>query len=245
VDLLDKQKMARLLAGSQLFASFPTDALSELAAHALTRYFKEKEVIFEKGMQSSEMFAIVQGRVKISAFSEDGKEVIFAIFESGDFFGEAALLDGLPRSATCTTIEDCQMVVIERRNFIPFLEQYPSLAIHLLALLSQRLRTADGHMEDTAFFPLAVRLARKLLVLAAEHGDKMGSKVEIPMNISQHELANMVSASRESVNKQLGIWVKGNVVTLSPRLITIEDIEQLHSIGKMDFAPRSQRGDVR
>ena len=245
MDLTDKQRMARLLSGSQLFASFSTDALGELAAHASKRYFKEKEVIFEKGTHSSEMFAIVQGRVKISAFSQDGKEVIFAIFESGDFFGEAALLDGLPRSATCTTIEDCQMVVIERRTFIPFLEQYPALAIHLLALLSQRLRTADGQMEDTAFFSLTVRLARKLLVLATEHGDKIGSKVEIAMNISQHELANMVSASRESVNKQLGLWVKGRVISLGPRLITIDDIEQLHSIGKMDFTPRAQRGDVR
>ncbi len=238
--LLDNQGMARLLAGSQLFASFPPDALSALAMQTSTRSVSEKEVVFEKGMQCSEMFAILQGRVKISVFSEDGKEVIFAILESGDFFGETALLDGLPRSATCTAIEDCQLVVIARDSFIPFLEQHPSLAIHLLALLSQRLRSADGHMEDTAFFSLTVRLARKLLALAAEHGDKVGDKVEIAMNISQHELANMVSASRESVNKQLGLWVKDEVLSLSPRLIVIDDIERLHGIGKMDFVTRSK-----
>lgn len=236
---LDNQGMARLLAGSQLFESFPPDALSELAAQTSTRSVSEKEVIFEKGMQCSEMFAILQGRVKISAFSESGKEVIFAILESGDFFGETALLDGLARSATCTAIEDCQLVVIARNSFIPFLEQHPALAIHLLALLSQRLRSADGQMEDTAFFSLTVRLARKLLALAAEHGDKIGSKIEIAMNISQHELANMVSASRESVNKQLSLWVKDAVLSLGPRLITIEDVARLQGIAKLDVASKA------
>lgn len=230
---MDNRGMTRLLSGSQLFASFSDDALGELATHAVIRKAPEKDVIFEKGMPGNEMFAIIQGRVKISAFSEDGKEVIFAIFESGDFFGETALLDGQPRSATCTAIEDSQMVVIERRSFIPYLERNPSLAIHLLSLLSQRLRGADGQMEEFNFFPLNVRLARKLLALAAEHGDVVGSKVVIAMNISQHELGNMVSASRESVNKQIGQWVKERLISISPRLIVIEDAKRLQKVGKL------------
>jgi len=224
--------MTRLLAGSQLFSTFPADALGELAAQAVIRNVPEKAVICEKGAPGNEMFAILQGRVKISAFSDDGKEVIFAILESGDFFGETALLDGLPRSATCTAIEDCQMATIERRSFIPFLEKNPSLAIHLLSLLSQRLRGADEQMEGITFFSLTVRLAKKLLALADEHGDAVGSKTVIAMNISQHELANMVSVSRESVNKQLGIWIKEGLISLSPRLIVIEDRERLQAIGK-------------
>jgi CRP-like cAMP-binding protein len=227
--------MARLLAGSQLFEFFPTNALSELAAQAVVRHVKEKEVIFEKGMPGAEMFAIVHGRVKISAFSEDGKEVIFAIFESGDFFGETALFDGQPRSATCTSIEDSLLVSLPRQNFIPFLEKHPQLAIHLLALLSKRLRDADEYMEDLAFFPLATRLARKLVALADEHGDVVGPKIEIAMNISQHELANMVSASRESVNKQLAQWTKSGIITISQRLIVIDDTAELHKIAKMDW----------
>lgn len=233
---LDNRGMARLLAGSQLFAAFPDEALGELAAHVVTRKVSDKEVVFDKGMPGNEMFAIFQGRVKISAFSADGKEIIFAILESGDFFGETALLDGQPRSATCTAIEDGHLVVIERRSFIPYLEKHPSLAIHLLSLLSQRLRSADVQMEETNFFPLTVRLARKLLTLAVEHGDVVGAKVIIDMNISQHELGNMVSASRESVNKQLSQWTRDGLISLSSGHIVIEERERLHLVGKMSYS---------
>lgn len=230
---MSNARMTRLLAGSQLFSAFPAEALGELAAQATIRKVPEKTIIFEKDTPGSEMFAILQGRVKISAFSEDGKEVIFAILESGDFFGETALLDGLPRSATGTAIEDCQMVSIARRDFIPFLERNPSMATHLLALLSQRLRGADEQMEGITFFSLTARLARKLLTLAAEHGDVVGSSIVIAMSISQHELANMIFASRESVNRQLSLWINEGLISLSPRLIVIEDKERLQIIGKM------------
>lgn len=230
---LDNLEMIRLLSGSQLFDSFPDDSLSELAAQAVIRAASEKEVIFEKGKPGNEMFAIFQGRVKISTFAEDGKEVIFAILESGDFFGETALLDGYPRSATCTAIEDSKLVVIKRLSFIPFLKNHPSLAIHLLSLLSKRLREADRQMEDIAFFQITVRLARKLLALGDEHGDVVGSKIIISMNIYQHELSSMVFASRESVNKQLSQWIKDGLISLSPRQIVIEDRERLRVAGKM------------
>jgi CRP-like cAMP-binding protein len=225
-------EISRLLAGSELFASLSADALNELALHAQVRTIPEKEVIFVKGAPGTELFAILQGRVKISSFSEDGKEIIFTILESGNFFGETALLDGQNRSATCTAIEDCQMVVIERHSFTSYLEKHPPFAVHLLSLLSQRLRKKDEQMEEISFFQLPTRLARKLLALAEEHGDVVGSKIEIAMNISQHELANMVCVSRESVNKQLSLWVKEGLISLSPRLIVIEDSDRLHEIGR-------------
>ena len=226
-------RMAQLLSGSQLFSTFPIEALNEWAAQAKIRHFHEKNVIFEKGEPGSEMFAILQGRVKISSFSEDGKEVIFAILESGDFFGETSLLDGLLRSASCVTLEDSQMIIIERQSFTRFLEKNPPLAIHLLSLLSQRLRSADAQMEGISFFPFTARLARKLLSLAADHGDVVNGKIEIALNISQHELAKIIFVSRESVNKQLNQWVKEGVISLSPRLIVIHDKQRLQTIGKM------------
>ena len=228
----NNHEISRLLAGSELFSSLSTDALTELALHAVIRTIPEKEVIFVKGAPGSELFALLQGRVKISSFSGDGKEMIFTILESGDFFGETALLDGQNRSATCTAIEDCQLVVIERQSFTLYLKKYPDFAIHLLSLLSQRLRKKDEQMEEVSFFQLPARLARKLLMLAEEHGDIVGTKIEIAMNISQLELANMVCVSRESVNKQLSLWVKEGLIALSPRLIVIEDRNRLHLIGR-------------
>lgn len=229
----DIDRMTRLLSGSRLFADFPCEALMELASVSVLRSYAEKTVIFEKGMPGNEMFAILQGRIKISAQSADGKEIIFTILESGDFFGEASLLDGNPRSATCTAIEPCEMVVIERRAFIPFLEHQPKIAIHLLALLSQRLRSVDEVMEDINFFPLPVRLARKLLGLAADHGDVAGKRIVVTLNISQHDLGNMISVSRESVNKQLNHWVKDGLISLKAGNIVIEDKGGLQKIGRM------------
>jgi CRP-like cAMP-binding protein len=228
----DKHQISRLLSGSELFSSLSTDALDELALHAVIRSISEKEVIFEKGMSGTELFALLQGRVKIGSTSEDGKEMIFTILESGDFFGETALLDGQNRSATCTAIEDGQLVVIDRQSFTSYIRKYPDFAIHLLSLLSQRLRKKDEQVEEISFFQLPARLARKLLALAEEHGDVVGEKIEIAMNISQHELANMVCVSRESVNKQLSLWVKDGLISLSPRLIVIENRDQLQLIGR-------------
>jgi CRP-like cAMP-binding protein len=237
---LDNRGIARLLVGSRLFDSLRDEALQELAHHAVIRAAPEKAVIFEKGMPGNEMFAIFHGRVKISTSSEDGKEMIFAILEAGDFFGEAALLDGKPRSATCTAVEDCQMVVIKRADFVRYLEMNPPFAIHLLSLLSQRLRAADEQMEETNFFPLTVRLARKLAMLAAEHGDIAGAKVAITMNISQNDLGNMVSASRESINKQFSQWVREGLISLGSHSIIIENAERLHKIGKMSYTRRAE-----
>ena len=232
------QQISQLLAGSELFSSLPANALSELALYAEIRAIHENEVIFEKGTLGNEMFAILHGRVKISSFSDEGKEMIFAILESGNFFGETALLDGQSRSATCTAIEECQMIVIKRQSFIFFLEKYPTVAIQLLTLLSQRIRKLDAQMEEISFFQLPTRLARKLLALAKDHGDIVGLKIEIAMNISQNELANMVCVSRESVNRQLNQWVKDGLITLSPKLIVIEDSDQLHEIGKTKEHPK-------
>lgn len=237
---LDNFQIARLLSGSKLFATFSPEALAGLADLAVIRSVAEKEVVFEKGKPGNEMFAILRGRMKVGAFSADGREAIFAILESGDFFGETALLDGLPRSATCTALEECEMIVIERDGFISFLEQNPSLAIQLLSILSQRLRVADEQMEEINFFPISVRLARKLLALAEEHGDKVGSKVVVAMNISQQELGSMVSATRESANKQLRQWVKEGLISLRPRMIILEDIGKLHEIGKMSSSKHAE-----
>lgn len=229
----DLDRMTRLLSGSRLFADFSCEVLKELAAVSVQRSFPEKTVIFEKGAPGNEMFALLRGRVKISTQSDDGKEIIFAILEGGDFFGEASLLDGHPRSATCTAIEPCEMVVIERRSFIPFLEHQPKIAIHLLALLSQRLRAVDELMEDINFFPLSVRLARKLLALAADHGNVVGTRTVVALPLSQHDLGNMISVSRESVNKQLNHWVKDGLISLNGGNFVIEDKRQLQKLARM------------
>ena len=229
----DTTALVRLFSGSVLFSGFPPSALAKLAEGAVMRSACDKEVIFEKGDPGDELFALVHGRVKISASSENGKEVIFAILESGDFFGETALLDGKPRCAGCVAIEDCQLLVVKREKFLSLLEQTPSLAIHLLTLVCERLRQADRYLEEISFFPLEVRLARRLLTLADEYGSPANGGIEIALNISQHELGSMVAASRESVNVALNQWVKEGWLTLGRGVMTIHARESLCQIARI------------
>lgn len=229
----DNQRMTNLLAGSKLFSELNVDMLSQLASETTLRSFPQKAVIFEKGTPGNEMFAILNGRVKIAVTSPDGREAVFAILESGDFFGETSLLDGRPRSATCTAIEPCQMMVIERRAFVPYLERNPQVAIQLLAQLSVRLRLVNEQVEEIVFFPLSVRLARKLLSLADDHGDTVGNRVALQLEISQLELGNMVAASRESVNKQLAQWTRDGLVSANAGVIAIEDSVGLRRVARL------------
>ena len=219
--------LTRLLAGSQLFAGFPAEALGELAAQAVVCEFAEKEVIFAQGTPGSAMYAILNGRVKISTYSEDGREVIFAILDSGDFFGESALLDGLPRSATCTTLENCRLLSIERDSFIPFLEKNPALAIHLLALLSGR--RAQPTSNGRIIFSPAVRLAA---TADPARGAWRCRRKKHHASTFPHECPTWCG-SRESINKQLSLWSRDGLLTLAPRQIIIEDRPRLQQLGRL------------
>lgn len=241
MEIVDRSRIVQLLSGSELFCSLSATELTELASHASTRSVPARSTVFEKGACGNEMFAIYQGKVKISTLSAEGKEVIFALLESGDFFGETAILDGQPRSASCTAIEDCQMVVVDRQRFLSYLGTNPGLAIHLLALLCRRLRAADEQLEDLNFYSLTVRLAKKLSMLAREYGHELEGRTVIAINITQLELASMVWSSRESVNKQLAQWVKSGLISIHSGLIGIEDHAQLLAISRMDPGPHTRR----
>ena len=133
------------------------------------------------------------------------------------------------------------MVVIDRQRFISYLSTNPGLAIHLLALLCQRLRATDEQLEDINFYSLTVRLARKLLTLSREYGQELEGRTVIAINLSQLELGSMVWSSRESVNKQLAQWVKSGLISLHSGMIGIEDHAQLLAISRMDPGPHMRR----
>jgi len=133
---------------------------------------------------------------------------------AGDVFGEMSLLDGLPRSATVTSLEDCRLMVIGRQDFMQFLKRHADVALNLLAALSQRLRTTNNLVENLSFHHLPSRLARLLMDLGQRHGKVESGGVAIGLRLSQEELGNLVGASRESVNKQLRAWAEsGNLCT--------------------------------
>lgn len=202
-----------------------------MAQFAKVQDAKPRKVIFHKGDPGTQMFLIISGRVKTTTLSEDGKEVVFNIMDAGEVFGEISLLDGKERTATITTMESCRFLVLERRDFIPFLEQHPKVAIHLLTVISSRLRSADEMLEDTLFRNLPARLAKKLLSLAESYGrEDDNGNTRIELKLSQQELGQLVGTSRESVNKQLRYWERTGMLTVEQRHITLLEEGELEHI---------------
>src|SRR4051812_30945539 len=202
------------LQGSPLFGSLPERQLDALMRHARRRVFRRGETIFRHGDIGNALFLLENGRVKVVVTSEQGEEVLLAGLGPGEVFGELSVFDGLPRSATVVVLEDVVSLQLDRAAFQEQVRKDPDIALHLLAVLSGRIRTGDAMIEDCAFLDVPGRLAKKLLDLAEQHGHKTPDGMEIELRLTQRELAGMVAASRESVNKHLAYFRQKGMVGL-------------------------------
>jgi CRP/FNR family transcriptional regulator, cyclic AMP receptor protein len=222
-------KRAALLA-SPLFDAMQPAELDEILKFASERRVRRGQTIFQRGDNGSSMMAVLRGRVRISSVSADGKEVTLNVISPGEIFGEIALLDGQPRSADASAIEDTTLLIVERRHFVPFLRQNEDLFLRLLSVLCSRLRRTSMALEEIALFDLPVRLARVLLKLAEDYGRPGSTGTRIEMKLSQRDLSNLVASSRESVNKQLRAWREINVVDLQDGFIVLRRPAELQRL---------------
>ncbi len=202
------------LMGSPLFAAMTPDELDAILAMAIEHRYRRGQTIFQKDDPGTAMMAVLTGRVRISTVSADGKEVTLNVISPGEVFGEIALLDGKPRSADATAIEETNLLVLERRDFLPFVLNNQDLTARLLAILCERLRRTSVALEDIALFDLPVRLARVLLKLGDDYGRPTEAGLRIDLKLSQKDLSNLVAATRESINKQLRTWRESGLVIL-------------------------------
>jgi len=226
----DKVRILRL---SALFAQIDEADLRKLVQFVKVHEFGPRKVIFHKGDPGAQVYLIVSGHVKVTTLSEEGKEIVFEILDAGEVFGEISLLDGGERTATVTTMETCRLLVLERRDFIPFLEQHPRVAIELLVTVCSRLRATDELLEDTLFRNLTARLAKKLLALAESYGSTQpGGNVRIELRLSQQELGQLVGTSRESVNKQIRVWERTGLIGVEQRHIVILRHDELELLAQ-------------
>lgn len=193
---------ASLLSGSSLFCELSPAEREELAQHAEWRSIPARRIVLEQGSESQEMYAVLRGRLKVIRGSNDGREATLGILEPGEVFGELAMLDGEPRTATIETLEPCELLVLRRNDVVGFLETHPKVMRQLILTLCQRLRSADELVQDTLFLPLPQRLGKTLKSLAIQHG----ADGLIDLKFTQQEIGNLVGASRESINKQLNQW---------------------------------------
>ena len=186
-----------------------------------------KHIVFQVGESGDHLLILLEGRVKVSLTSAEGKEAILSILEPGDVMGEMALLDGETRSATLTTMDVCSFLVLWRRDFLPFLEQNPHVALKLLAGLSRRLRATNDLVGNLSFLNLSARLARILINLGQQYGKLTSTGIAIGIKLSQEELGNLVGVSRESVNRQIRLWVEAGVLDYTHGTLTLKNSDVL------------------
>ena len=208
-----------LLRGHAVLGQLPTEALEQLSAYVARRRVARGATIFAKGDPGHGLMAVVRGSVKISLPSAGGREVVLNRIPAGEVFGEMALFDGQARSADATAIEDCELLIVDRRNLIHLMHQKPEVAVMLLEVLCARLRRSNEQFEDTMFMSLPVRLAKLLLRLSQAAGIEEPKQIAI----SQRELSQMIGVSREATNKQLRAWEKRGWVRLEHRTLTVLD----------------------
>jgi CRP/FNR family cyclic AMP-dependent transcriptional regulator len=200
----------KLLAAHPFFSSFDRAIIDRLLSHAVTRRAKKGTVLFRKGDAGSSLYAVCAGLVRISVPSEHGQDAIFNLVPPGELFGEIALLDGGVRTADAVAIENSELMVIERRDFIPLVREYPDVAMKLIEVVCTRLRRTSEQVEDIVFLGLPERLAKALLRL---HSRSTANPDNL-IRVTQRDLSQMVGASRESANKLLRDWQRRNWLKL-------------------------------
>src|SRR5688572_16131428 len=226
--MLSARPVLASLAAIPFFGGLDPDALERLAASMRSRKFRRGEVIFHIGDPGDALFVIVSGEVKISLPSETGDEAILATLRDGDVFGELALLDGAPRSASATAISPTEAVVLPRDRFRELIATEAGVRDALLASIAGELRRLTMHVEELHFLDITGRLAAQLVRLAREGGTSGGDGgVRLRTNLTQGDLAAMVGCTRQSVNKLLGQFTDDGLIRLERDAIVIVDVAGL------------------
>lgn len=204
-----------------LFETLDAEDRRRLLAVATVRKVPARRRLFRHGEPGRELFVLLRGRAKAAAMASEGRGTVFAYFEPGEVVGEVAILDGGPRTATVSTLTACDFLVIGRQELLKLLESEPGVAIRLLAACATRLRHTSELVEELVFLALPARLARKLLHLGHTYGSETGRGIHIALKLSQRELGELVGASRESVNRQIGQWEAAGVLRYERGYVTL------------------------
>ena len=216
-----------LLRNHSLFRDLPPAVIEHLGSYMKTRKVTRGTTIFAKGDPGTGLMGVLAGTVKVSVASADGKDIVLNLFHEGEVFGEIALLDGRPRTADATAMSECELVVIERRDFVPFLSDHPDVMLKFIEILCSRLRRTSEQVQDITFLNLPTRLAKTLLQLtAAEDGSATTRKAAV----TQREISQMIGISRESTNKQLRAWAKRGWIRLERGGVNVVAPDKLAAI---------------
>lgn len=218
------------LKGIPLFADLDPEGLREISTRLRRRTFAPGVTLFHQDMPGSSLYLIEEGRVRVFILGRTGNEITLNVIGPGDIFGELAILDNKPHSATALTLEPCVVWLLARQDMEEFIGRYPAITHALLGILVERVRASTHLIEAMAFQDVQGRLAYRILFLAERHGSLSPSGIEIAVPLTQGELASMVGASRESVNKALMALRSNELIRIEGAHITVINAEGLQKM---------------
>lgn len=220
---MDDQILSRV----PLFAGLSPEQYAALAQRIGSASLRRGEILFEEGNPGDRLYIITEGKIKLGHMSDDGRESLLAILGPGEIIGELTLFDPGPRSTTATAVSPVSMLSLEHRDLMEILDVNPDLAKHMLRALAQRLRRTNESLADLVFSDVPGRVAKALLDLSDRFGTPTDSGVHVPHDLTQEELAQLVGASRETVNKSLADFVSRGWIRLEGRAVTLLDVDRL------------------
>lgn len=208
-----------MLQNIPLFSAMSQEDLETISSHAVTKKYPKGNIVINEGDHSDSLYVILSGKVKVFLTDANHKEVIVDIQRPGDYFGELALLDEAPRSASVMTMEPCTFLVVSKGALERCLRANPNVALNLIKGLAQRLRATTENVRSLALLDVYGRIARTLLHLARRDGEEN----VIDEKLTHQDLASMVGASREMVSRIMADLAKGGYIRVEGRKIVVKE----------------------
>lgn len=216
-----------VLRQAPLFHGLDDDASSALENSMSTVTLRRGEMLFEEGDEGDRLYVVMNGKIKLGRTSQDGRENLLAILGPGQMFGELSFFDPGPRSATATAVTDVELRSLGHQSLSPVLTSHPDVAYAMLHQLAGRLRRTNEVVGDMVFSDVPGRVSKALLDLADRFGREAEDGIHVNHDLTQEELAQLVGASRETVNKALADFASRGWLRLEPRSVIILELERL------------------
>ena len=210
-----------------LFSGLDEAAAASLRASMNLIKLKKGQVLFREGDDGDHLYIVSSGKVKLGTKASDGRENLLMILGPGDMFGELSLFDSGPRTASAIAVTDSKILALGQEKVIPWVREHPQVSLQLLARLASRLRRTNEVVGDLVFSDVPGRVAKALVELNEKFGEKRSDGFYVEHDLTQEELAQLVGASRETVNKALADFVQREWIKLEPRAVLLLDLERL------------------
>jgi CRP/FNR family cyclic AMP-dependent transcriptional regulator len=228
-----------------LFERLAPEEAQRLDVRSLARSFRKKEIVYFPDEPGESVLVLARGRVKINAVSPDGRETIFAFIESGELFGELAILDGEPRNEFAEAVEESLVMAVPREELLWLMQRRPDVALHVSKLLGFRVRRIENRLRNLLFRSTRERAVSLLLELLASHGRMDGARWEIRLRLSHHEFANLIGSTRETVTATLGQLQREGLIEIRRRRIAVLDRQRLNAEAAGETIASAARSSTR